>query len=187
MTSHFQKLAEGINVKPLLRQLERHPDLWDAHPWRRTMPGSPHGGMTDIWVRYNDPKNLGPHFNDEHVPVWYPAWKVLQSTLRPLIFDLMARVEGEMLCAVLITRIPPGNGIKPHTDKSWHVDYTEKFYLTLEGGPGAVFACDHESIEPMPGDLYRFDNRERHWVENRSKKRRTTLISCIRTDMFGRY
>ena len=103
----------------------------------------------------------------------------------------MAKVQGEMLCAVLITRIPPGSGIDPHIDKSWHVEYTEKFYLTLKGAPGAAFYCDdgtwEESIEPRPGDLYLFDNRKRHWVENQSDQDRVTLIMCIRTDMFGRY
>lgn len=186
---HFTKLTEGIDVAPLLGQIEEHPELWDAHPWRRTAKGTPHSGMTDIWVRYNDPKNIGARFNDEHVPVWYPAWKALPA-LRPIIFSVMALTEMEMLCAVLITRIPPGEGIKPHIDKGWHVEYTEKFYLSLESDPGAVFACDdgtwEESIEPKAGDLYLFDNRKCHWVENRSKRNRTTLIICGRTDKFGR-
>ena len=74
---HFTLLQEGIDVRPLLDQIDVHPELWDQHKERRTGRYSPHGGMTDIWVRYNDPARVGPHFNDEHVPVWYPAWKVL--------------------------------------------------------------------------------------------------------------
>ena len=190
MTRHFTLMQEGIDVAPLLAELDAQPELWDQHPQRRNAPGSPHGGMTDIWVRYNDPARMGKHFNDEHVPVWYPAWKKLPA-LRPIVFDLMARAQGEMLCAVLITKIPPGEGIAPHIDDSWHVEYTEKFYLSLRNGKGSVFCCNdgawEESINPRPGDLYRFDNRRRHWVENRSDEDRITLICCIRTDKFGRY
>lgn len=190
MSRHFTKLASGIDVAPLAAQLDEHPDLWDANPLRRTAPGTPHGGMADIWVRYNDPKNIGPRFNDEHIPVWYPAWKALPA-LRPLVFDIMARVQGEMLCGVLITKIPPGDGIKPHIDKGWHAEFTEKLYLSVKNGPGAIFAADdgawEESIEPKDGDLYLFDNRMEHWVENRSREDRITLIVCVRTDLFGRY
>lgn len=145
--------------------------------------------MSDIWVRYNRPDRLNPEdpraFNNEHVPVWYPAWKKLPA-LRPIIFDLMATVEGEMLCGVLITRIPPGEGIAPHVDAGWHVEYTEKFYLSLKSSPGADFVCDGERLNPKPGEMWLFDNRKNHWVENDSTEDRITLIVCIRTEMFGR-
>lgn len=187
---HFTKIASGIDVAPLAQQLGEHPELWDQFQWRTEHKSSPHRDSSDIWVRYNDPKNIGSHFNDEHVPVWYPAWAALPA-LRPLVFDLMARVAGEMLCAVLITKVPPGCGIYPHTDRSWHVDYTRKFYLSIKAGPGAIFACDdgcwEESICPEPGDWHLFDNRKKHWVENRSGQDRVTLICCVRTDYFGGY
>ena len=89
-----------------------------------------------------------------------------------------------MLGGVLITRIPPDARIKPHTDASWHVDYYDKFYLSLQAAPGATFHTDTEAIEPKVGDLWRFDNRVRHWVTNDSRQSRVTLIMCIRTDLF---
>lgn len=190
---HFTLITEGVDVAPINAQLAEHPELWDQHSHRRTAEGTPHTGMSDIWVRYNDPAKIAlgrDVFNGEHVPIWYPAWDCLQ-TLRPVIFDLMAKVEGEMLCAVLITKIPPGCGIAPHIDDSWHVRYAEKFYVSLQSEPGAVFACDdgawQESIQPEPGQIYLFDNRKMHWVDNRSSADRVTLIICIRTAMFGRY
>lgn len=182
---HFCRLSLTADVGPLLDQIDGHPELWDQHPWRRG-PNSPHNGMSDIWVRYNAAERLGAHFNDEHVPVWYPAWKALPA-LRPLLFDLMAFVQGEMLCGVLITRVPPGEEIEPHADASWHVEYTEKFYLSLRSEPGARFHCGDESIEPKPGEWWLFDNRKSHWVTNDSEGDRITLIACIRTDLFGRY
>ena len=85
-----------------------------------------------------------------------------------------------MLGGVLITRIPPGMGIDPHTDHGWHVEYYDKFYLSLKSAPGATFHRADEVINPKPGDLYHFDNRLEHSVRNDSNQDRITLITCIR-------
>lgn len=184
---HFTNVAQGIDVSPLLAQIDANPQLWDAHGQRKNGFGSPHSRMSDIWVRYNDIARLDPAnpraFNNEHVPVWYPAWQVL-TELQPIVFDLMAKVRGEMLGGVLITRIPAGEGIAPHIDEGWHVEYFDKFYLSLRSAPGANFICDHagvlERLNPLPGDIYEFDNHKRHWVENNSASDRITAIICIR-------
>jgi hypothetical protein len=185
---HFQKIAEGIDVSGINAELAANPHLWDQHRIRKTADGTPHSRMSDIWVRYND---VAPYeasgdyrgFNDAHIPVWYEAYDALPS-LRPVMFGLMARMHGEMLGGVLITRIPPGEGIARHTDSSWHVDYFEKFYLSLESAPGADFCCEHdgvtERLNPAPGDIYLFDNHKPHWVENQSERDRVTAIICIR-------
>lgn len=191
---NFIKIADGIDVKPLLSQLDANPELWDAHSIRKTAPNSPHNRMSDIWVRYRDVapfEKAGDYrtFNDEHIPIWYPSWKALPG-LRPIIFNLMAMTEGEMLGGVLITRIPAGQGIAPHADRGWHVQQYDKFYLSLRSSPGAGFYCDAggslDILEPEPGEIYLFDNRLNHWVENKSSEDRITLITCIRTEKYGR-
>ena len=180
----FLKLAQGIDVSALNEQLRANPDLWGQYSARKDVPA--HSEMSDIWVRYNHIDKLKDGlaaFNNEHVPVWYPAWDRLPA-LKSIVFALMAAVEGEMLGGVLITRIPHGCGIGPHTDRGWHVEYYDKFYLSLESAPGAEFWCGDEMINPARGDLYRFDNRTEHWVTNNSGQDRITLIVCIRTDKF---
>lgn len=176
-------------MSEVLSQIESSPHLWDTFNRRKTEPSSPHSQMSDIWVRYNSIDRLSRDdprkFHDEHVPVWYPAWSEI-SALQPIVFDLMAKVRGEMLGGILITKIPSGMKIEPHTDHGWHVEYYKKFYVSLESGDGARFYCNHggieEFIEPQPGECYLFDNRKLHWVVNDSGKARTTLIVCIRTD-----
>jgi hypothetical protein len=183
---HFLKIADGVDVLPLMTAIDGKPELWDAHSERKTSAGSPHSRMSDIWVRYNDKARYKDResFNAEHVPAWYPAWHALPG-MRRIIFDLMAAVDGEMLGGVLITRIPPGGGIAPHVDTGWHVEYYDKFYVSLRSAPGAEFLCDDggevEALNPKEGEIWRFDNRKNHWVENRSDRDRITLIVCIRT------
>ena len=179
----FTKVKD-VNVAPLVYQLEAHPELWNQFGFRKGQDA--HKEMSDIWVRYNRPELIGkPEFNDQHIPVWYPAWEVL-TELRPIIFGLMADVQGEMLGGVLITRIPPGKGIGPHVDKSWHVDYYRKYYVSLKSAEGAMFCSKtayggEEALNPKPGEIWEFDNHYLHWVDNRSHEDRITLIVCIRS------
>jgi hypothetical protein len=183
---YFTLIREGVDVAPLVAQLQQHPELWDQNRMRKDGSGTPHSGMSDIWVRYNDKTECErtgdwSTFNHAHDSVWYPAYETLPA-LRPLIFDLMREVEGERLGGVLITRIPTGRGIAPHVDRGWHVEYYDKYYVSLKSARGASFHCGDEWICPRPGDIYRFDNRIEHWVENQSGFDRVTLIVCIRSN-----
>lgn len=187
---HFVQLAEHIPVAALREQLTANPDLWGQHGHRKNYAGSPHAEMSDIWVRYKAINSESDfRTNDEHVPVWYPAWHRLPA-LKPILFGLMALTQAEMLGGVLITRIPPGQGIAPHVDRGWHVEFYDKIYVSVQSAPGAVFGCDAdgvvEQLEPRPGQAWLFDNRLNHWVTNASDEDRITLIICVRTELFGR-
>ncbi len=172
---------DDVEVAPLLEQIEARPELWNQYSYRKNKPA--HAEMSDIWIRYNAIENLGPNFNDEHESVWYPAYKELPY-LKKLIFPLMTKVEGERLGGVLITKIPLSCEIKPHIDKGWHVDYYDKFYISIKSQQGANFYCGDEILCPKVGEIWRFDNRQLHWVKNESLDDRMTLIVCIRTNKF---
>jgi hypothetical protein len=189
---HFQLLARAINVAEIVEQLEAHPELWNQFGLRKAGEASPHKAAPDIWVRYNDIRPYQERgsfegFNDPHIPIWYPAWHALPA-LRPTVMSMAAHFQAEMIGGVLITKVPPGGRIAPHTDKGWHVDYFDKFYLSLKAPEDCVFATAHQAITPKVGDLWLFDNRVEHWVINDSEtEERITLIVCLRTAMFGRH
>ena len=184
--THFPLLGR-LDVSELVAQIDAQPELWGQSPFRTLHPTF--AATDDIWVRYNDlakfPDGLAG-FNDEHIPVWYPALAKLPA-LRPIIFGVMAAVQGEMLGGVLITRVPPGRSIKKHADSGWHVDFYSKFYVCLRNPPEAPFMVlgddgQEEALRPRPGEVHYFDNRRPHWVENTSDaEERMTLIVCIRT------
>lgn len=171
-----------VPVTNLLVSLKQHPELWNEHRARLEQYASPHGGVSDIWVRYNDINNyagdLGA-FNNEHDSVWYDAARKLPEA-KAIALHLMAQFGGERLGGVLITRIPPGGRVEPHTDSGWHAEYYEKFAVQLESAPGQSFNFDGEQLEPRPGDVYWFNNRVQHWVINDSAYDRITMIVCIK-------
>lgn len=185
---HFLKIASGVDVMPLLLELHRQPLLWDQNMARLSKHG-PHHQTHDIWLRYKDEtENVQSgsyaNFGDPHDGVWYPAYYALPAA-RPLIFSLMARVEGERLGGILLYSVPAGKRILPHTDTGWHVDYYEKFNICLQSNPQARFCYGDEEMVAQAGDVHRFVNNLDHWVINDGEDDHLVLTVCIRTHDYG--
>jgi quercetin dioxygenase-like cupin family protein len=184
MTQSHMRVGE-VDVLPLALALRRQPELFGRHGARRYSPGSPHVGMSDVWVRYNDcaefeaGRRPWSEFNDEHDSVWYPEADAIPQ-VRPIVFSIMSRVEGERLGGVLITKIAPGERVAPHVDGGWHAGYYDKFFVAVQNAPGAVFAFEDGEIHPRPGEVWWFRNDVPHWVVNESNEDRLAMIVCIR-------
>lgn len=176
---HFLKIAEGIDVIPLLLELQRQPDLWDANTARKDRPDSPHREMSDIWIRH---AQSAEQFKTPHFARWCPAFGFLPS-IRKLIFDSMSRVQASHLGGVLITRLQPGGRILPHTDRGWHPEfYNCKLYVVLESNPQCIFRVEEEQVSMRQGDVWRIDNTKEHEVVNDGETERMTLIICMRQE-----
>lgn len=172
---YIRTVAQGQNVLPLHWALLEHPELWDQETARTAPKDSPHYGLHDIYIRYSADK---PQDYEAHDSSWYPASFLLP--VRELIFPLMAYVQGERLGAVLISKVPPGKKVKPHTDGGWHAGYYEKFGIQIASAPGQAFCYKGEQLVTKPGDVFWFDNSQEHWVENESAYDRITMIVCIK-------
>ncbi len=181
------KIAQGIDTVPLLLALQNQSHWWNQHKARKEADGTPHAAMSDIWLRYND---VAPYeargdftgFNDAHESVLYPSWFALPQ-IRPLVYALMAKVEGTRLGGVMITKIPPGGVIEPHRDSGWHAEYyNTKLYVVLQSNPQCVNTVEDEAVVMNTGDVWFFDNLKVHSVENNGPEDRITLIVCIRCE-----
>jgi hypothetical protein len=184
MKSHH-KVDIKLNTEPLREYLNEHQDLFGVYNYRGGFSNSPHREMTDIWVRYND---ITPYletedfstFAEEHDSVWYPISDKLP--IKPLLFELMTKVQGERLGGVLITQLPPHCEIHPHVDGGWHAGYYDKYYVPIQTSKGDVFGFEDGNIKPTQGDAWWFDNSVRHWVQNNTNYQRLSLIVCIKTN-----
>lgn len=176
----FFKLDCRYDTAAICKSLEENPDIFDLFTSRTESYASAHKSVSDVWVRYNAPENIGDNFNDCHFPVWYPAAAIVPEAVA-IAFDLMTRVMGEHLGGILITKIKSGEGVLPHIDKGWHAAFYEKFYVALKNNTGARLCFDDGFIEPEDGEVYCFDNSVTHWVENNSDSDRLAMIVCIRT------
>jgi Aspartyl/Asparaginyl beta-hydroxylase len=172
---HFQKIAEGIDVFPLLHAVSCQPDLWNQHPLRTTYPNSPHAQADDILIWFNS-LDQAPDavINDREVEP-YPAWRRLPQA-RVIVFDLLRRVEAVGLGRVMITRLAPGKAITPHADGGAPATYFERYQLMLQALPGVGFTAGNETVQMRTGEAWRFDNTQVHSVANNSADDRIALI-----------
>lgn len=178
----FVQLASGVDTVPVLLELARAARLWDRNPERRLYPGTPHGEMVDITVRYMPQDQVTLEARGlEHRNVFWPAWHELPA-LRPLVFGLMQRVAATELGSILITKLPTGGIIKPHSDAgSWAPEYYNcKCHITLEGS--ALVRCGEDMVEMKAGTIWTFDNLLDHSVECVGENDRVNCIISMRCD-----
>ncbi len=175
---NFELMAAGIDVAPLRHAITRQPDLWNANTLRTAHPGTAHSEVDDIWLWFNatDTPETVP---DDRETIPYPAWPRLPQ-VRPLIFDLMRRVEGTRLGRVIVTRLAPGKSIAPHADAGAPADYYERYQFALQSLPGCLFTIGDETVSFATGDVWHIDNRETHAVVNNSADDRLAMIVDIR-------
>jgi hypothetical protein len=180
---HFTHIGK-VDVLPLRLQLDQHPELWNQHTGRTAHEGSAHTEVSDVWLRWRPERDLvtPANYNEPFAELeWYPAIHVLPAA-RSILMDIMQRVGGTALGGSLITRIPSGGAVKPHSDAmSWHANYYRlKVYTTISSNPNAVNWCAGESVVMETGSVFSFDNLKEHSVFNEGGEDRITMMCAIR-------
>lgn len=182
---NFLKIAEGVDVMPLLHQVKRNEALWNENKFRTEFPNTPHIDVDDIWVRFSSPdncKDVGTIIGDGS-PVWYPS-ALLLTEVQPLVLNLMRRVEAYELGRVLVTRIAPGGQILPHADKDGsyvHDIDRARYHIVLQGLPGSLYTTGDETVCMRTGEVWWFNALEVHHIENNSVDDRIHLLVDVRT------
>ncbi|MNU46292.1 Aspartyl/Asparaginyl beta-hydroxylase [compost metagenome] len=192
--NHFHFLAHGVDVNPLVMAIQRRPELWKEDTYLRDYPQGPFGQIESIMLRFpvksvKETQAEAEEFirtHDPHENIDYPPYKLLHEA-RPLVMNLMTRVQGERLGRVMINKIAPGGRIFRHADTPEHCEYYTRFHVVLQGLPGALLHCgdfDNEKVETInmnTGDVFWFNNALEHEVINNSKDDRISMVVDIRT------
>lgn len=178
--NHFLRLADNIDVTPVLRELALQPELWDQNTLRTQHPQTAHAEVSDIWLWFNElPKDAADVINDiQTVP--YPAWRALPS-LRRLILDLIRLVDGVQLGRCIVTKLPPSGCITPHVDQGAPAEFYTRYQIALQSLPGALFLCGNETVNFASGEVWWINNRVTHSVVNNSADDRIVCVVDIRS------
>jgi len=178
--NNFQLIASNVDVVPLLLSLNAQKGLWNQNDLRTTYPDSPHSNVDDIWLRFND-FELGEELvvADDIECRNYPAFALLPQA-RELVMTLMARVQGERLGRVLITKLPAGGKIPAHPDQGAPATYYERYHIALQGLAGSLFRCGDEQVCMRTGQIWWLDNSVEHEVINNSADDRIHMIIDIK-------
>lgn len=180
--SNFLKIAEKVDVIPLLVNLASHQELWNTNRLRKDTPGSPHAEADDVWLRFQDfqPDNPVTVLSDP-ITIPYAGWIVLTEA-KDICLNVMRRVNGIQLGRVLITRLAPGKQIPLHKDEGPVAMMYQRFQLALQSGPGCVIFSGQEQLMMQPGEVWWMNNREPHGVVNNSELERLAMVIDVRLD-----
>lgn len=178
---NFQPIAM-VDTVPLLNQVVRQPHLWKADTYLRDYPQGPFGDTETIFLRFPPASvtELERGEKDQHECVWMDGSLHLPAA-RPLIFGLMAKVEGERLGRVMVNKLAPGGRVFPHADTPAHADYWDRYHVVLQSGPGCNFRTGDETVHMPTGQVWWFQNALEHEVINNSADDRIHMIVDIRT------
>lgn len=185
---NFLQIASGIDVMPLLMAIKRRPELWKADTYLRDYPQGPFGDTETIMLRFPVKTTVETQAELEaygksdaqHESVDQPAYLKLPEA-RPIVFGLMARVQGERLGRVMINSLRPGGSIFPHADTDAHASYYTRHHVVLETSPGAIIRCGDETIHMSACSVWWFNNALEHEVQNGGSCDRLHMIVDIRT------
>ena len=167
---------------PLLHQIVRQPELWQADTYLRDYPQGPFGDCETIFLRFPPASvtELERGERDQHESVWMDGALHLPAA-RPLVFGLMARVEGERLGRVMVNKLKPGGRIFPHADTPAHAEYWDRYHFSLQSAPGCNIRCGTEQIHMDAGVAYWFNHALEHEVVNNGAVDRIHMIVDVRT------
>jgi hypothetical protein len=148
---NFFRLAQGVNMTPLMVQIQRQPELWKADTYLRDYPQGPFEDVETIFLRFPPASvtELERSQKDQHECVWMDGALHLPAA-RALIFSLMTTVEGERLGRVMLNKIRPGGRIFPHADTPVHAEYWDRFHYVVASSPGVNFRCGEEQVLVVP-------------------------------------
>lgn len=188
---NFMLIANDVNIQPLLlalHRLEKSHGVWKEDTYLRDYPQGPFGHTESVILRFpprsvhETEEALSQHeVNfDQHENVDQPVFKSLPEA-RPLIFNLMAAVQGERLGRCIINKLNPGGVIYPHADTPAHAEYWDRFHIVLQSAPGSNFRAGDEWVHMRAGEVWWFNNRIEHEVINNSADERIHLVVDIRT------
>lgn len=177
---NFQPLFV-VDEMPLLHQLQRQPDLWKADTYLRDYPQGPFGDTDTVFLRFPPASvtELERGAKDQHECIWMDG-SIYLPAARKIIFDLMAKVEGERLGRVMINRLQCGGRVFPHADTPVHANYWDRYHIVLQSSPGCQFRCAEETVYMPPGQIWWFQNALEHEVVNNGSIERIHMIVDIR-------
>lgn len=175
------KLAAGINMTPLMAQIQRQSALWQADTYLRDYPQGPFEDVETIFLRFPPASvtELERGTRDQHECVWMDGALHLPAA-RALIFSLMSTVEGERLGRVMLNKIRPGGRIFAHADTPAHAEYWDRYHYVVQSAPGVVFRVGEERLTMQTGEVWWFQNLIEHEVINNSADDRIHLVIDIR-------
>ncbi len=181
--ARFHRIASDLNIAPLLTKLQAHPHLWAERTERQTYPDSAHKETETIFLRWAKDQSVFGGFHclesEDHVE----TVKKLAPEVADLCIAACERILGRPVNddddfgRIILTRMKPGAQIPEHIDEGPYADKYERFHVCLSGR--SFFMVDEDANSTWAGDLFWFNHKLPHSVENMTDERIHLIIDLV--------
>jgi hypothetical protein len=182
-STNLQKLAEHIDVGPLLAKLEANPHLWEIDTRRQRAPGSAHHDTECIVLRGPSDPTLATFATDVGAAVT-ELMAMFEHELHPVLDQILNRIEATEVGRMLFAKLKPDGRIDWHADEGLYAKAWARFHIVLTSDEGNRFMVEDESVHMRPGECWWFAHRRAHGVVNHSGTPRIHLIVDFKSDRF---
>ena len=181
-TKYFRRIAEGLDVEPLLQLLDAKPELWKEVEARQKFTNSPHKDTETIYVR--GALKMTPYY-----VIWdtgsydYPCMQYLKSALIPLLQPILKQLGVKDLGRVLIVNLKATGQVTRHIDQGAYAQHYERFHLVLRSNPHCFLTSGNWVLNLQEGEVWWFNNKALHSAENNSTEedRWHIIFDCVPT------
>ncbi len=173
--SHFIRISENESISPILAELDAEPEIWLTDTSRQRKVRCQRN-TRNIFLR-SARKPLPPgatNANDVHESRVSPAAKEFPRTLA--YCQRVADAMGGLLGRATLVSLLPECKVLPHIDVGAYYRIRDRFHLVLKSSRGSPLTAEDETVVMQEGELWVFNNKARHWADNRSDEPRVHLI-----------
>ena len=164
-TKYFKRIAEGLDVEPLLQLLDAKPELWKEIQTRQKFTNSPHKDTETIHVR--GALKMSAYYLMWDVGAYdYPCMEYLKPALVPLMRPTLEQLQVKEMGRVMIVNLKPCGHVTKHNDQGTYADHYQRFHLVLKSNQHCFQTCGNELQRFEVGDVWWFNHKELHTAHN---------------------
>ena len=170
---HFTKIAERVDVAPLLREIDAVPERWLADTRRQRKVRCQRETLNIFLRAVRKPLPPGAkNGNDVH-----ESRTTRMAAHFPETLAYCGRVARDLegtLGRATVVMLRPGGRVLPHIDAGAYYAVRDHLHLVLRSSEGSPLAAGDETVTMRPGEPWGFDSKVRHSARNPSVQRRCT-------------
>lgn len=174
LVEHFERIRTGIDIAPILAELDANPDAWEKQTSRQEKApaqvetrGIPIRGLRKSRVRGRRRRDV----SDSRYTALSEEFPEVVRFIEAFAQEQQARPARARIAA-----LGPGALVYRHRDRGDYYRSHDRYHLVLRSQPGALLRAGSEEVWMQPGELWWFDNTAPHDAVNRSNEERVHLV-----------
>ncbi len=171
---NFALMNAGVDVGPMLEEIDGQPQLWDADTRRQT----------NIQVQ-RETSNIPLRGATKPIPEginqnnWHPSCRTPYAEKCPRVYSWVEQFVKELggdLSRISVVRLNPHGRVYPHIDEGEYYKVRDRYHLVLRSPGGSEMNSGGEEVVFRDGELWWFNNRAVHDAFNPSTEGRVHVI-----------